>query len=281
MHEMKFHVATPPADLTPWVMRIVERVDEAPMGMALELPLPFPSLHFLLGHGYGLRALGSAETFVSVPRDGLWGATDSASHGYHDGCMHAFVVVLTLRGAAAITRGAPRAFVGQRATLDAVLPPNSRHIYARLEGAGCFAERLDIVSVWLRGLCLRIGGMEAVTLTIADRILRGEIRGATPAVAEQAGVCLRTLRKRFERTVGQSPKQLLRVARLQRTLKQLHPEPWSGSIGSSGLNQDDARLEYFDDSHFARDFKMLTSISPQAYRQSKLRSGDPLVNTVY
>jgi AraC-like DNA-binding protein len=274
---MKIHEAAPPLDLTPWVVRIVERLDDAPVSMALELPLPFPSLQFLLGDGYGLRALGSTEIFESVPRAGLWGATGSTWQGRHDGRMHAFVVVLTLRGAAAIARDAPRAFAGQRVTLDAVLPSRSR-IGARLEEAACFAERLDILSAWLRGLSLRSDGPEAATLAIADRILHGELKGPTTAFAELAGVCSRTLRKQFEQRVGQSPKQLLRVARLQRALKQLHPKPWGGASGS---NQSDARLEYFDDSHFARDFKMLTSISPQAYRQSKLRSGDPLVNTVY
>jgi AraC-like DNA-binding protein len=116
------------------------------------------------------------------------------------------------------------------------------------------------------------------TLAIADRILGGVFRGPTPTIAEQTGMRLRTLRKHFDRSVGQSPKQLLRVARLQRALRQLHPRPWSGLRDS---HLDDIRLEYFDDSHFAKDFKMLTSMSPQAYRKSKLRSGDPLINTVY
>jgi AraC-like DNA-binding protein len=274
---MRLHTAAPPPDLAPWVMRVIERLDEAPMSTALELPLPFPSLQFLLGEGYGLRRLGSTQAYDEVPRAGLWGATDNAWQGLHDGRMHAFVVVLTLRGAAAIARCPPRAFVGQRLALDTLQQGRSR-ISAQLEDATCFAERFDIANAWLRDLCLRIDGPDMTTLAIADRILDGVFRGPPPMIAEQTGISLRTLRRRFDLSVGQSPKQLLRVARLQRALKQLHPRPWSGLHDA---NLDDVRLEYFDDSHFAKDFKILTSMSPQAYRKSKLRSGDPLVNTVY
>jgi hypothetical protein len=65
---------------------------------------------------------------------------------------------------------------------------------------------------------------------------------------------------------------LLRVARFNRTLRALHPRPWSGRSAQ------DVRLEFFDDSHFSHEFRAHAGISPAAFVAAKTLSGDAMLH---
>ena len=59
--------------------------------------------------------------------------------------------------------------------------------------------------------------------------------------------------------VGIGPKQLARVARLQRAVALLQG-------GSGSLAAEAAALGYFDQAHMARDFRALAGVTPAAVR---------------
>ncbi|WP_310391147.1 AraC family transcriptional regulator [Hymenobacter sp.] len=77
-------------------------------------------------------------------------------------------------------------------------------------------------------------------------------------VARQCGISTRYLHQLFLAFVGMSPTQFLKIIRLQRSLACLHrsPDSLTGVAYASG---------YFDQSHFIRDFKSFTGLTPSQY----------------
>ncbi len=78
------------------------------------------------------------------------------------------------------------------------------------------------------------------------------------AVAAECGITPRYLHQLFLAFVGVSPKQFLKIARLQRSFACLHrfPDSLTAVAYTSG---------YFDQSHFIRDFKAFTGLTPSQY----------------
>lgn len=76
-------------------------------------------------------------------------------------------------------------------------------------------------------------------------------------VAELAGVDVRTLQRRFLRLVGVSPKWVLQRYRLHEAAAQL--------AELRSLAEVAAAAGYFDQAHFARDFRAVVGVAPSAY----------------
>lgn len=78
------------------------------------------------------------------------------------------------------------------------------------------------------------------------------------AVAAQCGISPRYLHRLFLASVGLSPAQFLKVVRLQRSVASLHGAPQSLTAVAYASG-------YFDQSHFIRDFKSFTGLTPSQY----------------
>ncbi|WP_168798702.1 helix-turn-helix transcriptional regulator [Herbaspirillum sp. ST 5-3] len=77
----------------------------------------------------------------------------------------------------------------------------------------------------------------------------------------------RQLERRFLQVTGQTPVEAKRLGRFQKTARTLVLDP-SASCADSALAHG-----YFDQSHFIREFKSLTSLSPLAYlQQARLKT---------
>ena len=86
---------------------------------------------------------------------------------------------------------------------------------------------------------------------------------AAPTVAaleRRTGWSRQHLGRVFRREVGVSPKQLARVARMQRAVGELHRDP------RGGLADTAARLGYFDQAHMALEFRQLVGLTPAQAR---------------
>lgn len=79
------------------------------------------------------------------------------------------------------------------------------------------------------------------------------------ALAHHANLSTRQLTRRFWNEVGLNPKQLARIARLQRFM---HLQTWQPKQTLTKLALD---AGYYDQPHFVRDFVQLTGLSPSQY----------------
>ncbi|ATQ43457.1 AraC family transcriptional regulator [Caulobacter mirabilis] len=261
-----------PASIRSLAVGFLERRDVGRDETALELPLHHALAQFMLDADYVVRDPAAPETSEIAPRAGLWGPASRTRLGRSQGRLHVFVAILTARGARAVA-GAPLSeLVDRRLDLEAVASEASRSWIARLRDAATFEARTALACRWLADVS--IGTAAEETCRLVDGIAEHRLRGPVTALSRLVGVGPRALHGRFTRQAGWPPKTWLRVSRLQRVLRTVHPAPWGPAADG------DVRLEFTDDAHLARDFHDLTGLTLAAYRRMKRSSGDPLLHTV-
>lgn len=266
------HIPAPP-DLRPFVVGFVERRDEDRGEAALELPVHHSLVQFMLGADYEVAESLPGAVAETVPRAGLWGPASRTRVGRAEGPIHAFVVILTARGARAVSGVDLSQLVDRRLPLDAILSSREGSRTDRITTAATFEARAGLAVQWLRAVVARESSLPRA-YGLADEIAEHRLRGPVSRLPRGADVSARGLHRLFTAQVGWPPKTWLRVVRLQRVLRAIHPLAWAGA------DEEDVRLEFTDDAHLARDFRDLTGISSAAYRRAKRQTGDPLLHTL-
>jgi len=106
-----------------------------------------------------------------------------------------------------------------------------------------------------------VGQMAEIPLgaVIATMIRRLGGKVTSGELARAAGTSVRGLERAFDRDYGLSPRQYLRRLRMQTACQQLVST-------RSPLAQVADRCGFADQSHFNRDFKRMTGMTPRAYR---------------
>ncbi|MES2451558.1 MAG: AraC family transcriptional regulator [Pseudomonadota bacterium] len=242
--------------LHPFVIGFVERVDVAATGASIELPFAIPVIHIALNEAPG-------------PCVAISTGTRRARAVPQRSALHTFVVALGFSGVALFGLKPALATIGHFIDIDDAFWCSLR---GRLCQASDFVERAAIVErMLLAQIEARSGALPAL-FKAADAIAHDRWSGPIHDLARHCGIEERTLRNRFRHDLGWSPKQLLRVARFNRALRALHPQPWSGPPVQ------DVRLEFFDDSHFYREFRAHAGISPAAFIAAKRHSGDAMLH---
>lgn len=148
--------------------------------------------------------------------------------------------------------------VGTHDDLAAVLGPRFQAFAARLRGAVDVAERLRLAEGYFSEAA---GGRSDVTyLHRAERMIRasgGTLRVAD--VADRLSVSPRQLERAFKDALGLSPKQYMRIARLN-LVQGLLEEGRYQTLAEVAY-----RAGYADQAHFNRDFKGLVGDAPSLY----------------
>jgi AraC-like DNA-binding protein len=255
--------------LRPFLTGLVERCDLVSIGLSLELPVARPFLHVTLGADYSFARDGR---FEPMPHLSLWGFNAQTRVTRPEGRLHAFVAVLTFRGADLLAPGAALTANGKCLDLSDHLGDDGARLLHRLRSARQFSERCAILQTHFRDLA---GSAEARRTSyvhdIADRIASNHLTNSVAAIARHVGVNERSLRNHFRARLGVSPKRMLRIARLNRAVRALHPLGWGER------EHRDVRLEFFDDAHFHNEFRLLTGLTPREFQSRKRASGDGLV----
>jgi AraC-like DNA-binding protein len=87
------------------------------------------------------------------------------------------------------------------------------------------------------------------------------------ALSQRVAIPERRLERLFSEHAGVSPKQLSRIARVQRALSVLDDEGGSLSWGQFAME-----LGFADQAHFIREFKVLTGVTPARYAGARALS---------
>lgn len=103
---------------------------------------------------------------------------------------------------------------------------------------------------------------DAVEQIAADRTIT-----RVEPVAENLGMSLRPLQRTFQKFVGVTPKWVIQRYRLHEAAAQLARE------AQADLTELALQLGYFDQAHFARDFKRIVGTSPGAYAKAARAGG--------
>lgn len=126
-------------------------------------------------------------------------------------------------------------------------PPDSEELMTMLE-----AHLLDRLKIREPESCL--------TLEAATRLSRNGAAISIHTLADDMGVNQKTLERSFQRIVGMKPKKFARVNRLVHSTRLL-------SSGKLPLAEAALIAGYTDQSHFTREFKQLTGLTPGQFRR--------------
>ncbi len=118
-------------------------------------------------------------------------------------------------------------------------------------------------------------------LEVLDRIVKSSIeilisqagQVKVEEMAEKLNINRRKLERKFSANVGLSPKQLSKIIRLQAALKQLNQN------AELSLTELAYQNGYFDQSHFIKDFKAFTGISPKQFYADHLQLSALFIGT--
>jgi AraC-like DNA-binding protein len=124
------------------------------------------------------------------------------------------------------------------------------------EPSGALAALERLLLDRLGVLSLELGGRHAARRLFAARAPNIE------QLASELGRSRQQLARIFRRELGVSPKELGRIARLQRAVDRLQGQP-ALALAAAAIE-----LGYYDQAHMARDFRELAGITPSQARRS-------------
>jgi AraC-like DNA-binding protein len=125
---------------------------------------------------------------------------------------------------------------------------------AKIPLAASAHARLAALVAWLRGRLAGAARPDPLVARAVGLLSTGEAR--VDDVAGQLGATRQHLARRFRREVGITPKQLARIARMQRAATVLRR---GGDLARLA-----AELGYFDQSHLTHDLRDLAGLTPAA-----------------
>lgn len=151
--------------------------------------------------------------------------------------------------------------------LDVVLGAPGAALADAVLHASCSAARLAEVEAFLcRFLCRHEVRPDPAVQTAVKAIVSGnEAFRQVTALALHAGTSCRQLERKFARQIGISPKQLIRLNRVQNAIRQMQSQSFSS------LTELAQQVHFYDQAHFIKDFKTLTHMTPRQFQQSQVQ----------
>jgi AraC-like DNA-binding protein len=249
-------------------------VPHGPMRNARDAILPMPStdLKFNFGDPWRVHEPSHGSS-VSVCEESWFLGVWNRHHVVEWPAQIDFIGVNFKPGGAYPFVGMPLAELHNRVVpLDAIWGRFSREVRERLHAATTAERRFALAE---QVLLARLGNNAPPSRLVDYAIKQIAYRHGALRIGDlcdEIGVSPKHLITLFKRDVGCTPKQLARLHRFGHTLESIdvtRPVDWTSVAHEN---------EYFDQSHFSRDFEAHTGLNPSAYL--KLRQGLPQDNPV-
>lgn len=208
------------------------------------------------------RNLSHASVSVAWESDGLWiyGVPGKVFEREVAGSGRAFGTKFRPGAAKAILPSLDVGrLTGTRIPLVPLLVPGRSPPIPSIVTETRFEESVRLAEGFWRELRSTRTAPESVALVGAiesdPSLLRVEI------LAERSGRSVRELQRMFRTEVGIPPKETIRRFRLQQAADRFDRNPETGCLDLA------MELGYFDQSHFARDFRAVVGVPPETYRE--------------
>ena len=138
-------------------------------------------------------------------------------------------------------------------------------IEEKILGANSVKERIYLIETFLLKKLTRSETIDHIVRSTVDTIMTGNGQLSIEEISKQTKIHRRQLERKFSLTIGLSPKQLSKIIRLQVALK----------IILTGEVKDLTSLAYdnnfYDQSHFIKDFRDLVGITPKYFYGGHLK----------
>jgi AraC-like DNA-binding protein len=227
--------------------------------------VPDGCMEMIFHYGDLYRQYAADGRFILQPRAFVFGQVTSALDIAPTGATGIFAVRFQPEGFLPLAMIPLRAMENRAVPLEELFGAAGRQLEKEVLETSHTPERIKAVEGFLRD---RLAAPEAI-----DRVVRSGIsllleqngHLSVDALSRQLNINRRQLERRFAAVIGLSPKQLARIIRLQAALKILLSGQYT-SLTSLAYEGD-----YYDQSHFIKDFKEFTGISPGKFYADNLK----------
>lgn len=159
--------------------------------------------------------------------------------------------------ASVLLRGDVSRFNNKVFDLSDVIDDSIKDLHVRLQDERSVNERIQLVDAYLVKR-LRLHTKIDLVQRVMEEVTHRDFFDNIDNVASRYGITSRYLQKIFVQYTGLTPKVYARINRFQNSLVR---------IGKGNISLTEASYEcgYFDQSHFIREFKSFTGLSPSAF----------------
>jgi len=149
--------------------------------------------------------------------------------------------------------------------LEKLFRRDGRDIEEKILEAHSVKERIDLIETFLLKKLTRLETIDNIVRTTVGTIMTGNGQLSIEEISKQTKIHRRQLERKFSLAIGLSPKQLSKIIRLQVALK----------IMLSGDEKNLTSLAYgndfYDQSHFIKDFRDLVGMTPKDFYGGHLK----------
>lgn len=217
---------------------------------------------FILGDD--IKRYTSTDEFILQPRAMVLGQVIEPFYVEPVGVVNTFAVSFYPYGFANFVAEPIKGLVNKETPIELLFgDASAKKLHQKILKATNTGERIKVVEAFLFGRLNEKTTIDNIVKNTIDTLL--STKGSTPInkILKQNISKRRQLERKFVKQVGISPKQLGKVIRLQTALKML-------------LNEEEENLTrivyesgYYDQSHFIKDFKEFTGVSPKEFLGNK------------
>jgi AraC-like DNA-binding protein len=229
--------------------------------------LPDGCIDMTFNFGDDVKRILPDDSAVVQPRAMILGQMTQAFDVEPTGRVDCFAVRLYPYAFAAFVSAPLRNFANCETPLDQAFEKESADALEQSLGAASGTEeRINTVEEFLRSALSSSNTVDHIVRETVDVMLSAKGGASVDAMTDRDPAQRRQLERKFREYVGVSPKQLSKVIRLQAALHALlDPE-------REGLTRVAYDANYYDQSHFIKDFREFTGVSPRDFVGHELMS---------
>ena len=150
-------------------------------------------------------------------------------------------------------------------SLEKLFGEDGQIIEQKIIDAKSTAERINLIETFLLNRLKDYKTIDRIVKSTVETILTANGQLSIDELSKKMNINRRQLERKFSSAIGLSPKQLSKTIRLQATLHRLLNKKFT-SLTALGYEN-----EYYDQSHFIKDFKELTGYTPGEFYGNNLK----------
>lgn len=213
---------------------------------------------FILGDD--IKRFVSGDAFILQPRAMVLGQTIKPFYIQPTGYVNTFAISFFPYGFANFISEPIKNLVDKETPLDQLFDQGAaKALEQRIIQSADTQERIHVIEDFLFATLNEKATIDNIVARTVDVLLSTNGSASISTILENDVSKRRQLERQFQKQIGISPKQLGRVIRLQTALKILLNEEGE-SLTSIAYESD-----YYDQSHFNKDFKEFTGINPSDF----------------
>jgi methylphosphotriester-DNA--protein-cysteine methyltransferase len=257
---MYYKELAPLKALAPYVKCIWVLEDEKPAGIRpLEKVLPDACPELIIHYGDRFRIKTQAGNIKTQPRSFVFGPLTRHIEIGPTGASGIISVRFYPGGLSAFSAVPVKSIINSYVSLTSFFGPAA----AAIEEEVCAAKTLKKRKALIETFLLSVLNLQELNPLLPSALLENIISKQEPVsideLSEKLNIGRRHLERRFNRETGMTPKMLLKIVRFQNVFKIIRQKK------VKSLTTLTYEAGYFDQSHFYRDFKEFSGLSPKEY----------------